>query len=59
MGARKVGWEDMDWTGLVQDGERRRALVNAVMNLGFFKMRGISRLAEELLAFQEGFFSMN
>jgi hypothetical protein len=28
-----VGWGGMDWNGLVQDRDRRRALVNAVVNL--------------------------
>jgi hypothetical protein len=32
---------DMDWIDLAQDGERWRALVNAVMNLRFHKRRGI------------------
>ena len=31
-----------------------RALVNSVMNFGFYKMRGNSLLVEELLASQEG-----
>jgi hypothetical protein len=28
----EVGWGDVDWIGLVQDGNRWRALVNAVIN---------------------------
>jgi hypothetical protein len=33
MDLREVGWGDVDWTGLVQDRNRRRALVNSVLNL--------------------------
>jgi hypothetical protein len=29
----EIGWGDVDWIGLAQDRDRRRALVNAVMNL--------------------------
>jgi hypothetical protein len=29
----EVGWGDVDWIGLVQNRDRWRALVNAVMNL--------------------------
>jgi hypothetical protein len=29
----EVGWGDVDWIGLAQDRDRRRALVNAVMNI--------------------------
>jgi hypothetical protein len=28
-----IGWDGVDWIGLVQDRNKRRALVNAVMNL--------------------------
>jgi hypothetical protein len=29
----EVGWEDVDWIGLIQDRSRWRALVNSVLNL--------------------------
>jgi hypothetical protein len=30
---RDVGWGDMNWIDLAQDGDQWRALVNTVMNL--------------------------
>jgi hypothetical protein len=29
----KLGWGDVDWIGVAQDRDRRRAIVKAVMNL--------------------------
>jgi hypothetical protein len=29
----EVGWGDVDWIGLAKDMNRRRALVNSVLNL--------------------------
>ena len=48
----------MDWIDLAQNMDRWRALVNAAMNFGFPKIRGISRLAENRLASQEGLYSV-
>ena len=59
MGAQEVGGEGMDWINLVQDRDRLQAVVNAVRNLGFHKMRGISCLAEGLIASQQEFCSMD
>jgi len=39
---QEVGGGDMDWIDLAQDRDRWWALVNAVVNLRFHKMRGIS-----------------
>jgi hypothetical protein len=46
----------MDWIDLTQDRDQCRALVNTV---GFHKMLGISRVAAQLAASQEGLSSMS
>jgi hypothetical protein len=42
MDLREIGWEVADWMYLAQDKDKWRALVNMVMNFGFYKRRGIS-----------------
>jgi hypothetical protein len=34
MNLGEVGWGDVDWIGLARDRNRRRAVVNSVLNLG-------------------------
>jgi hypothetical protein len=46
----EIGWCAVDWTGLAQNRDKCRALVNEVMILGFCKMLGGSRVTTQLVA---------
>jgi hypothetical protein len=39
MDLRETGWEDVEWVQLAEDRGRRRAVVNAVMNLQVLAQR--------------------
>jgi hypothetical protein len=55
----EVGWDGRDWIDLAQNRNRWRAHVNAVMNLRVPQMLGISVVAVQLVASQEGLSSMS
>jgi hypothetical protein len=40
MDLREIGWGGVEWIQLAQDGDRWRAVVNAVMNLRVLAPRG-------------------
>jgi hypothetical protein len=42
----EVGWSDVDWIGLAKDRNRRRALVNSVLNL--WVPRNVGKLSSGL-----------
>jgi hypothetical protein len=56
---KEIGWDGVDWIDQVQDRDQWRALVNTVMNFGFHKMLGSSRVAAQLAASQEVFSSVS
>lgn len=49
----------MDWIHAALDKDKWRPIVNTVMNLGVLKSQGISWLAKEPLASQEGLNSVD
>ena len=58
MDLQEFGSGCMDWIDLARNRDRWMALVNVVMNLRVTKITGISRLAENRSASQEGLCSM-
>jgi hypothetical protein len=58
MDFQEVGCGYVEWIRLTQDRDSWRTVVSAVMNFGFPKMRGISSLAANQLASQEGLCTM-
>jgi hypothetical protein len=59
MDLHEVGLEGLNWTDLAEDIDRWQAPLSAETNLRVYTMRGISWLAEEVLASQEGICSMD
>ena len=54
MDIKEMRREGVDWINLAQDRENERVLFKLVMNVLFNIMRGICRLAEDVLLSQEG-----
>jgi len=52
MHCKEMGWKDVDWINFAQDTN------GGFLCFACHKIRGVSSLAEELLASQEGFCSL-
>lgn len=53
MDIKEIGWVGMGWIHLHQDRNMWQAIVKMVMNCGFYKLWEVSRLPEELVAYQD------
>jgi hypothetical protein len=58
MDLREIGWGGTNYTDLAQDRNQSRALVNTVMNFGFYKTLEIPSVDAQLAAVQEGLSSI-
>lgn len=45
--------EGVDWFNLAHNTVQQRTVLNAIMNVRFYKMRGISWVAKQLSAFHK------
>jgi hypothetical protein len=52
MDFKEIRWGSVDWIYVAEDRDQWRAAENCQWTCGLHKMRGISRLATELLAYQ-------
>jgi hypothetical protein len=50
MGLVEMGWGGVDWIGLAQDRDKRRAPVNILMNVWFYKTPGNYQVAMQWVA---------
>ena len=51
MDLQEVGWQGMDWIDLVQERDRRRALVRVVMNIRVLQNAGNFLIGRGSLSF--------
>jgi hypothetical protein len=59
MDLREIGWDGVDGIELAQDRDQWRALVNGDEPSGSLNLLGISQMAAQLAASQEGLSSVH
>lgn len=59
MTLRETVWDGIDQINLVQGNAKWQVVISTVMKLGLQNVFGISELAKELHAFQEGLCSLH
>jgi hypothetical protein len=55
----EIEWDFVDWIDVAQNTDQWRALVSTVMNLGFHRILGSSRVAAQWAATQDRLSSLN